>query len=97
MDLGKVAAQLDAGRYTDAVAVLRDVALIWRNCRAFNMPGSDVYNACNQMEGAFDKHWRKAKLEKISVSALNNFKAQRDDRPIACPSAHLRKLWLTHC
>lgn len=68
MDLSRVLEKLHSGFYPHPSAVLRETALIWRNCRAFNMPGSDVFNACNQLEALFDKQWRKARLERLTVS-----------------------------
>ena len=71
MDLGKVSQKLEAGLYADLTAVLRDVALIWRNCRAFNQPGCDVFTACGQLEGVFDKLWRKNRLDRLTVSCVS--------------------------
>ena len=73
MDLGTVLQRLESGAYADPLALLRDVGLIWRNCRAFNTPGSDVSNACGHLEGVFDKLWRKNRLDKLTVGpALGN-------------------------
>lgn len=41
---------------------------MWRNCRTFNEPGSDVYKSCDELAGFFDQLWKQAKLEKAAVS-----------------------------
>jgi hypothetical protein len=67
MDLGKVARRLEAGAYSGAGAVCEDVRLVWRNCRAFNEPGSDVVRACDELAGFFDQLWKQAKLDRVRV------------------------------
>ena len=42
MDLGTVLAKLNRNAYADTGAALEDIRLVWRNCRTFNEPGSDV-------------------------------------------------------
>ncbi|KAK9814876.1 hypothetical protein WJX73_001032 [Symbiochloris irregularis] len=83
MDLGTVLQKLESGQYAEPIALLRDVGLIWRNCRAFNMPGSDVSNACDHLEGVFDKLWRKNKLDKLTGGLVSQSCAQEGQGPSA--------------
>lgn len=68
MDLGTIAVRLENGFYPSPAAVAEDVRLVWRNCRTFNEPGSDVYKSCDELAGFFDQLWKQAKLEKAAVS-----------------------------
>lgn len=65
MDLGKVASRLESGAYSSAAGVAQDVRLVWRNCRTFNEPGSDVVRSCDELAGFFDQLWKQAKLERV--------------------------------
>ncbi len=70
MDLGKVAGRLEGGAYASAAAVAQDVRLVWRNCRTFNEPGSDVVKSCDELAGFFDQLWKQAKLERVGGPTL---------------------------
>jgi hypothetical protein len=70
MDLGTIAGRLESGFYASAAAVHEDVRLVWRNCRTFNEPGSDVSKSCDELAGFFDQLWKQAKLEKAAVRSL---------------------------
>jgi hypothetical protein len=70
MDLGTIESKLEGGAYTSPAAVAEDVRLVWRNCRTFNEPGSDVYKSCDELAGFFDQLWKQAKFDKIHVSVL---------------------------
>lgn len=67
MDLGTIASRLESNLYGSPGAVAEDVRLVWRNCRTFNEPGSDVYKSCDELAGFFDQLWKQAKLEKGHV------------------------------
>ncbi len=73
MDLGMIARRLENGLYVSAAAVAEDVRLVWRNCRTFNEPGSDVSKSCDELAGFFDQLWKQAKLEKAAVRTTFTF------------------------
>lgn len=68
MDLGTVLTKAQRGAYPDAAAAYEDVRLVWRNCRNFNEPSSDVYKGCDELAGFVDQLWRQAKLDRAPVS-----------------------------
>ncbi len=69
MDLGTVSQRLESNFYASASAVADDICLVWHNCRAFNEPGSDVFQSCDELSGFFDQQWKQAKLPAPTVSA----------------------------
>ena len=42
MDLGAVRQRLEAGQYATQEEALRDVRLVWSNCKLYNRDGSEV-------------------------------------------------------
>lgn len=71
MDLGTVAQRLESSFYASASAVADDICLVWRNCRAFNEPGSDVFQSCDELAGFYDQLWKQAKLPAPTVRPLH--------------------------
>ena len=69
MDLGTVSQRLESNFYASPSAVADDICLVWHNCRAFNEPGSDVYQSCDELSGFFDQQWKQAKLPAPTVSS----------------------------
>ena len=67
MDLGTVLDKAQRGDYADELGALEDVRLVWRNCRSFNEPGSEVYKSCDELAGFVDQLWRQAKLDRTPV------------------------------
>ena len=67
MDLGTVSQRLESNFYASASAVADDICLVWHNCRAFNEPGSDVFQSCDELSGFFDQQWKQAKLPAPTV------------------------------
>ena len=65
MDLGTIRKQLEAGRqvgwenlsYSSEEEVLKDVKLVWKNCRLFNRAGDPVYEQSVLIEPVFDTLW----------------------------------------
>ena len=50
------------GNYNHVSEVLRDVEVIWRNCRGFNDPGSDLASDADACKEAMDAAWGRAGL-----------------------------------
>ena len=64
MDLGTIQSKLEGGRYSAAGQVWEDIRLVWRNCRTFNEPSSDVYKDCEELSGFIEEIWRQARLDR---------------------------------
>ena len=58
MDLGTVKKNLYAYTYPTMKEFLDDINLIWRNCRTYNQPGSDIVKMANHCEKIFNKIWK---------------------------------------
>ena len=56
MDLGTVKKNLYAYTYPTFKEFLDDINLIWKNCRTYNQPGSDIVKMANHCEKIFNKH-----------------------------------------
>ena len=69
MDLGTCKAKLMRGEYAHAQELLLDIQLVWSNCRLFNTPGSDVVEACEDVERVFKDLWRKYSLVLADANA----------------------------
>jgi len=74
MALADVKAKLQAGTYRAPAEAAEDVALIWGNCMAYNMDGSDFYKLANKFKQRFDEQYAKVKqpdtAEEASGSAV---------------------------
>ena len=68
MDLGTVKKNLYAYTYPTMKEFLDDINLIWRNCRTYNQPGSDIVKMANHCEKIFNKN-----LEKL----FKNYKSKK--------------------
>ena len=53
MDLGTVQSKLEASRYATVEAFVADVELVWKNAKAFNLEGSDIYEVAALLETDF--------------------------------------------
>ena len=51
-----------------AGAVLRDVDLVWANCRAFNEPDSDICAMADEAQQALRIRWQQAGLPTVTLS-----------------------------
>jgi len=58
MDISTLNNKLENGQYESADEFEKDVRLMFRNCYAYNPPGSDVYNMGKQLEAIFDRKWK---------------------------------------
>lgn len=59
MDLGTVYKQIKTGHYRSAFQVLKDVRLVWSNCRAYNQPDSGICAAADRLENCVEELWAK--------------------------------------
>ena len=50
MDLGTVKKNLDNGEYKIFQDFMNDINLIWKNCKTYNQPGSDIVKMANHCE-----------------------------------------------
>lgn len=62
MDLGTIKDRLLRGGYASPEEVLRDVELVWSNCRTYNRPGEVVYNDGEACASMFATAWAKQGL-----------------------------------
>ena len=58
MDISTLNNKLENGQYESADEFEKDVRLMFRNCYAYNPPGSDVSNMGKQLEAIFDRKWK---------------------------------------
>ncbi|KAJ3042424.1 hypothetical protein HDV00_007380 [Rhizophlyctis rosea] len=57
MDLGTVQNKLDKGVYGSVNEVAEDVRLVFSNCFAYNVPGTQVHNDGKTLKGVFEKEF----------------------------------------
>lgn len=50
MDLSTIKSKLKSSKYSSAQEVINDIMLIWRNCKIYNIEGSDIYKCAEYME-----------------------------------------------
>lgn len=71
MDLGTIRESLEKGRkYQNTEDVLRDVHLVWSNCRKYNNDTDPVVELMQTVETAFIKHWTTAGLQYVPPKKL---------------------------
>ena len=65
MDLGTVRINLENGEYDTFQDLMSDLNLIWRNCRTYNIPGSEIVKMANhcdkRMKSLIDKQFKNMK------------------------------------
>ena len=71
MDLGTVKKNLHSYVYPTFKEFLDDINLIWKNCRTYNQPGSDIVKMANHCEKIFNKN-----LDKL----FKNYKSKKITR-----------------
>lgn len=54
MDLGTIRKKLEKKEYKFESEVRGDLELVWKNCKDYNQPGSEIYKAAERME----KHYK---------------------------------------
>lgn len=55
MDLGTVRANLASGLISSKEEFVSEVNLIWKNCKLYNLDGSEIYRKAEKMEKLFSK------------------------------------------
>ncbi|KAI8811861.1 Bromodomain-containing protein [Cladochytrium replicatum] len=58
MDLSTVRKKLEQGEYGSMDEFQEDIRLMFRNCREFNLKGSEVYEMGVKLEKIFDEKWK---------------------------------------
>lgn len=80
MDLGTVKKNLIEGTYKTFQDFLSDINLIWKNCRTYNLPGSEIVKMANHCDKKFktlmDKNFKNYQGSKVSA---NNSKAKTEN------------------
>ena len=74
MDLGTVKRKLYDYKYPTFEELLEDINLIWKNCRTYNQPGSDIVKMANHCEKIFSKNF-----DKVFKNYSNNKKAVKNE------------------
>ncbi len=76
MDLGTVKKNLLNGEYKLFQDFMSDINLIWRNCRTYNLPGSDIVKMANHCDKKFkqlvDKQFKNYKGKGDSSKTKND-------------------------
>jgi len=82
MDLGTLRENLKNGKYKTFKDFMKDFTLIWSNCRAYNIDGSDIVKSANSLEkkmkNLIDKKFKnnKSNKSKTESSKQKNEKEQ---------------------
>ena len=71
MDLGTVKKNLLEYKYSNFKAFLDDINLIWKNCRTYNLPGSDIVKMANHCEKIFNKNLDKIFKNYNKIKRIN--------------------------
>ncbi|KAI8811400.1 Bromodomain-containing protein [Cladochytrium replicatum] len=58
MDFSTVRKKLEQGEYGSMDEFQEDIRLMFRNCREFNLKGSEVYEMGGKLEKIFDEKWK---------------------------------------
>ena len=81
MDLGTVRKNLENGEYDTFQDLMSDINLIWRNCRTYNIPGSEIVKMANhcdkRMKSLIDKQFKNMKSK---VDSSKNKKEKDKDK-----------------
>lgn len=77
MDLSKIKAQLEGGRYHTLEAVVDDVNLVWRNACTYNPVGHEVHTAALALKSIADK-----KLLKVVNNVRKKLQATQKSTPL---------------
>jgi hypothetical protein len=86
MDLGTVRINLENGEYETFQDLMSDLNLIWRNCRTYNIPGSEIVKMANhcdkRMKSLIDKQFKNMK-PKVDSSKSKKEKEKEKGKEIA--------------
>ena len=81
MDLGTVRTNLENGDYRIFQDLMSDLNLIWKNCRTYNLPGSEIVKMANycdkKMKSLIDKQFKNMKP---NVDSAKNKKDKDKDK-----------------
>jgi bromodomain-containing factor 1 len=58
MDVSSIKKKLEANEYGSSEEFENDVRLMFRNCYAYNLPGSDVHIMGKRLESVFEDKWQ---------------------------------------
>ncbi|CAG9316071.1 unnamed protein product [Blepharisma stoltei] len=64
MDFGTIKKKLNNNVYTSGEEFIKDLELVFYNCRLFNPPESDVIKMCNQVQSVYQTQLQQLGLEK---------------------------------
>ena len=71
MDLGTVKKNLLEYKYSNFKDFLDDINLIWKNCRTYNLPGSEIVKMANHCEKIFNKNLDKSFKNYNKIKKIN--------------------------
>ena len=71
MYLGTLKKNLLEYKYSNFKAFLDDINLIWKNCRTYNLPGSDIVKMANHCEKIFNKNLDKTFKNYNKIKRIN--------------------------
>lgn len=63
MDLGTVKRKLERGNYQTIGECAEDIRLIWKNCKTYNLEGSDFYVLAENHSKKFEERYKRIKAE----------------------------------
>ena len=63
MDLGTVKRKLERGTYQTIGECAEDIRLIWKNCKTYNLEGSDFYVLAESHSKKFEERYKRIKAE----------------------------------
>ncbi|CAG9321072.1 unnamed protein product [Blepharisma stoltei] len=74
MDLSTVKKKLKSSKYSNSKEFLKDLSLIWENCKTYNQTGSPIYQHAEMMEVYMKKY-----IDKHSLFVEKAVKRPRED------------------
>jgi len=80
MDLGTAKKNLLNNKYPTFQEFLNDIDLIWKNCRTYNMQGSDIVKMANHLEKVFKKQMEKQFKNYNNNNNLNNSNSKSNSK-----------------
>ena len=79
MDLGTAKKNLLNNKYPTFQEFLNDIDLIWKNCRTYNMQGSDIVKMANHLEKVFKRQMEK-QFKNYNNNNLNNSNSKSNSK-----------------
>jgi histone acetyltransferase len=59
MDLGTVKSKLKKSQYRSKEESVKDISLVWENCKFYNAENSEIYRSADRMDKYFKKKFTK--------------------------------------